>query len=183
MGNLIVNEFVKIFKRKSTYAMFLFLILIVVGGGFLTKYLNSLDEPVSQDNWKEELARTGAADCRVCNVGEPNCAPSRLLRSLQDLSRSQSHVSVSPTELCYETHSGLSTRTSRDIHIPSLEVRALSPDTDMLTCRSRFKPLRWLPRVIRPCRATGRPRSARLADLPEKKRSSQSKAISLRQRR
>ncbi|MFO7342066.1 ABC transporter permease [Caldibacillus debilis] len=57
MGNLIVNEFVKIFKRKSTYAMFLFLILIVVGGGFLTKYLNSLDEPVSQDNWKEELAK------------------------------------------------------------------------------------------------------------------------------
>lgn len=54
MPNLIYNEWVKIFKKLSTYLMIALLAVIVIAAGGLTKYLDSKDQPASGD-WKQEL--------------------------------------------------------------------------------------------------------------------------------
>ncbi|MBS4209285.1 ABC transporter permease [Bacillus sp. FJAT-50079] len=54
MLNLIQNEWIKIFKQIGTYIMIGLVVLLVIGNGAITKYLDSKAEPVDQD-WKQEL--------------------------------------------------------------------------------------------------------------------------------
>ncbi|MCM3110946.1 ABC transporter permease [Lederbergia lenta] len=55
MLNLIQNEWIKIFKQVGTYIMIGLVVLLVIGTGVLTKYLDSTVEPVN-DNWKQQLS-------------------------------------------------------------------------------------------------------------------------------
>ncbi|MCJ8008980.1 ABC transporter permease [Lederbergia wuyishanensis] len=54
MLNLIKNEWIKIFKQVSTYIMIGFLLLVIIGVGGITKYVESKEKPAN-DNWKQEL--------------------------------------------------------------------------------------------------------------------------------
>ncbi|MEK3890149.1 ABC transporter permease [Bacillus sp. FSL K6-3431] len=55
MLNLIQNEWIKMFRQIGTYIMIGLVILLVIGSGAITKYLDSKAEPIN-DNWKQELA-------------------------------------------------------------------------------------------------------------------------------
>ncbi|MBS4205979.1 ABC transporter permease [Lederbergia citrea] len=55
MLNLIQNEWIKIFKQMGTYIMIGLLVLLVIGAGGITKYVESTAKPVNE-NWKEKLA-------------------------------------------------------------------------------------------------------------------------------
>lgn len=54
MLNLIYNEWLKIFKKLSTYLMIGLLVVVVLAAGGLTKYFESKDQPAAGD-WKQEL--------------------------------------------------------------------------------------------------------------------------------
>ncbi|MBS4220380.1 ABC transporter permease [Bacillus sp. FJAT-49711] len=56
MLNLIKNEWIKIFKQVSTYIMIGFLLLVIIGAGGITKYVESKEEPVNE-NWKQVLVK------------------------------------------------------------------------------------------------------------------------------
>ena len=54
MLKLIQNEWVKIWKQKSTFLMMVLVILMVFAAGGLTKYFDSKEPPAKSD-WKQEL--------------------------------------------------------------------------------------------------------------------------------
>lgn len=62
MVKLIINEWVKLFKRTSTFVMIGFLILGMIGMGAIYKYLDNQSSPETNENWQEELETTIAED-------------------------------------------------------------------------------------------------------------------------
>lgn len=54
MHRLIQNEWIKIFRQISTYIMIGFLLLVLIAGGAISKYLDTRAEP-GNEHWKEEL--------------------------------------------------------------------------------------------------------------------------------
>lgn len=55
--NLIANEWMKIFKKASTYVMIGFLVIIIAGAGGLIKYIEANEEQTSDNStdWKQAL--------------------------------------------------------------------------------------------------------------------------------
>ncbi|MCA1031361.1 ABC transporter permease [Bacillus timonensis] len=55
MGKLIINEWVKIFRRPGTYVMIGMVILFILGFAGISKYGELNTAPVDNANWKENL--------------------------------------------------------------------------------------------------------------------------------
>src|SRR5699024_2647229 len=53
---LIYNEQIKIFVRKSTWAMYIILVVLIIGSGFLVKFAEDYRETdYTEDTWRAEL--------------------------------------------------------------------------------------------------------------------------------
>lgn len=55
MGNLVINEWVKLFQRAGTLVMFGIVILMVLGLGAFLKYDEIQNPPLENSSWKQEL--------------------------------------------------------------------------------------------------------------------------------
>ncbi|EGA91432.1 hypothetical protein GPDM_01165 [Planococcus donghaensis MPA1U2] len=59
--NLIWNEQIKLYAQKSTWVMFIVILAIAIGGGFLTKFMGEeADFKEYGDNWQTELQEENA---------------------------------------------------------------------------------------------------------------------------
>ncbi|ANU14424.1 ABC transporter permease [Planococcus halocryophilus] len=59
--NLIWNEQIKLYAQKSTWVMFIVILAIAIGGGFLTKFMGEeADFKEYGDNWQAELQEENA---------------------------------------------------------------------------------------------------------------------------
>lgn len=59
--NLVLNEQIKIFVRKSTWAMYIILAILIIGAGFLIKFSDTYrDQTYSEDTWRAELEAENA---------------------------------------------------------------------------------------------------------------------------
>lgn len=59
MFNLVVNEWIKIFRQIGTYVMLGLVVLLVIANGIITSYFNS-DSDTAVSDWRAELASTNA---------------------------------------------------------------------------------------------------------------------------
>ncbi|MFD1851780.1 ABC transporter permease [Oceanobacillus bengalensis] len=59
--NLIYNELFKIYIRKSTWAMYIILAGLIIGGAVLTNSFDNTNERYAGDNWREVLEEENAA--------------------------------------------------------------------------------------------------------------------------
>ncbi|MFE8700836.1 ABC transporter permease [Cytobacillus sp. FJAT-54145] len=55
MGKLIINEWIKIFRRPGTYVMIGLVLLFILAFAGLNKYEEITSEPMNNSNWKQEL--------------------------------------------------------------------------------------------------------------------------------
>ncbi|WP_313801912.1 ABC transporter permease [Cytobacillus sp.] len=57
MGNLILNEWIKVIRRKATLCMIGIMILFVIGFGVLTKFMDSQTPAPENNNWKQTIEK------------------------------------------------------------------------------------------------------------------------------
>ncbi|WP_456276322.1 ABC transporter permease [Bacillus sp. AK128] len=55
MGKLIINEWVKIFRRPGTYVMIGLVVLFILAYAGINKYEESHSQPMNNSSWKQEL--------------------------------------------------------------------------------------------------------------------------------
>ncbi|QED46247.1 ABC transporter permease [Cytobacillus dafuensis] len=73
MGKLIINEWVKVFRRIGTLIMIALIVLFVIGFGGLSKVLDNQNPPQENTQWKQELEKQLLSDRSALeDIGQRN---------------------------------------------------------------------------------------------------------------
>ncbi len=73
MGKLVINEWVKIFRRPGTFVMIGIVVLFILAFAGINKYEESKSAPINNPNWKQELETQIASDKQALSeMGKTN---------------------------------------------------------------------------------------------------------------